>query len=1018
MTRRIRTIATAKLFVWAAAALLLCSVPDAVAQQDVTATQSEIAALDREAAQLRDLAAQASRRADGWDQLAKAASDSAAKATDPMVKKSWEDGATEHAKRAKEERNQAEGLSAQANEKAAQARAMEASLKPAPSPGPPPPPASTAAEPKQPSLRVEDVLGLWQTRDGPPLAIALLSQAGAGKPATSQLIAHTKKRAWTGTFAAAELGPVVKLAYTPKAAEMNPEIPDWARRAAEGRLVWRIELTPKGESYDLSFSGKWFAGEVTWNPDSEDPKSVGVADEKTPYEFELELNYGVAVAALEKPTISIQLKTATEYDPDIYPIDALTQGQLFSPRLTFPAEMAKTLGQKLTVNIKATKSGDTEPVELKMRGRVGTGPVTYLPDEPVLISDNCAAGGIERRNPRTLSTKWIRRKIAGDDADGGGWFWTWVAGEDPGPCLQLDVKSGDPIEVRYNEIYVEVPTYPSWVQRALARHHVLLARLRVAFQATASGNYDAASVTAAKKGLRMLANYERLLASDKLTDVHRFNLGQLYLGDGQNSTAIVLMDDLAFTNYADDLIRRSQQEPPDPSLMNPLMKAFLEGLSGKDLSPRSGNAANNVDWTSPYEENLVRRVLAETSEKITSTAIMNAAEDLAFGGYNGLVMSMGGAQLWLAVTGTDHHGVRQTGWDRFFAAVGFASNVVLTLAGGEAEQAFSSPSKAAALGKGLETDSTLLAEVGRSLDEAGKGAMFAGVPETVTAAEREQLVVKAVTDLGQAETPVSCAFRTEKAPAISTLMEELRATPGASGEAAAASAAERSRIMAYMREHWGANASIVGGWTDKPILPLQEGPTCNGMAANYLAYKLKGVVRLESEMRRAVIKIMREQIEEFDMQPGGVSFGRRARQGVRTADDFKAAPGFIEGFDNLAVRDYLRSLGAKVTEILPAENPKVKLRHIWAALQKDYGVKVVVDFAKRIAATEVDLHAVIVDEVIGTVSNGRTNITAVRVYDSNIGRIMEIPARDFNHLLARDWTGGGVMTLVRFRPTP
>ncbi len=1016
----IRTKAAAKLFAWAVAALLLCSVPDAVAQQGATAAQSEIAALDKEAAQLHELANQASSRADGWDQLAKAARDSAAKATDPIVKKSWEDGAAEHAKRAKEERDQADQLSAQANEKAAQARRKEATLTPAPSPKPisqpPAPPASTASaapDLKQPDLRVEDVLGLWQTNDGPPLAIALLSQAEAGKPATNQLIAHTKKRVWKGTFAAAESGPVVKLTYTPKAADMNPEIPDWARQAAEGKLVWRIELTPKGELYDLSFSGKWFVGEVTWDPDSKDPKSVEVADEKNPYEFVLELNYGVAVAALEMPTISVQLKTATEYDPDIYPVDTLTHGQLFSPRLVFPAEMAKTLGPKLTVNIKATKSGDTEPVELKMRGRIAAGPVTYLPDEPVLISDDCSASGIARRNPPTLSWKWLRRKIAGDKTGGDSTFWHWVAGENPGPCLQLDLKSGDPIDVRYGGIYVQVLTYPSYVQRALARHQTLLARERVAFRAAASGSYGTASAVAGKKRLRMLANYVRLIASDKLTDVHRYNLGQLYFGDGPAAPAIVLMDDPTFANYADDFIRRRSQEPADPSLFNPLMKAFLEGLTGKDLSPQSGKAADNVEWTSPYEENLVRIVLADTSEQIVSNALKTVAEDFSFGGYEGLVTSMGGGQLWLAATGLDHHGVRQSGWDRLFAAIGFGSNVVLTVFAGDAE-AFSS-SNSATLGKGLETDSTLLASVGRSVDEAGRGAMFAEVPETLSAAEREQLMVKAATDLGQAEKPVSCAFRSGKAPSISTLME-VRAIPGASGDAAAA--AERSSVMAYMHQLWGPNAKIVGGWTEKPILPLQEGPTCNGMAANYLAYKLKGLRRLESEARRAIIKIMREQIEEFDMQPGGVSFGRRARQGVRTAEDLKTAPGFIDGFDNLAVRDYLRSMGAKVTEILPSENAKVKLRHIWSALQKDYGVKVIVDFAKHTGALKSDLHAVIVDEIIGTVSNGRTNITAVRIYDSNIGRIMEIPARDFNHLLARDMTGGGVMTLVRFRPAP
>jgi hypothetical protein len=66
-----------------------------------------------------------------------------------------------------------------------------------------------------------------------------------------------------------------------------------------------------------------------------------------------------------------------------------------------------------------------------------------------------------------------------------------------------------------------------------------------------------------------------------------------------------------------------------------------------------------------------------------------------------------------------------------------------------------------------------------------------------------------------------------------------------------------------------------------------------------------------------------------------------------------------------------------------------------------------------------DLHAVVVEEVIGTVgAGGKLNITAVRIYDSNVGRLIDVPARLFNRLLARDWRDGGILTLVRFPPAP
>jgi hypothetical protein len=58
----------------------------------------------------------------------------------------------------------------------------------------------------------------------------------------------------------------------------------------------------------------------------------------------------------------------------------------------------------------------------------------------------------------------------------------------------------------------------------------------------------------------------------------------------------------------------------------------------------------------------------------------------------------------------------------------------------------------------------------------------------------------------------------------------------------------------------------------------------------------------------------------------------------------------------------------------------------------------------------------VVEKVNGTVSRGRTNITSLEVYDSNIGQLIEIPARDFDRVLARDWADGGILTLVRFPP--
>lgn len=968
-------------------------------------------------------------RAGQWRGLEASARRQAEQSRDPADRQSWLDQAALYDRYARELEADAATLRAKADTAEARAGRLRAALDAATppavpsaasavpsastaSPAPATTPATTPAEPGRDHVayRVEDVLGFWQTRDAPAVDLALVAERGRDGKATARLTAHTARRQWQGTFTDAASGPIVRLTYTPKPEEMNPEMPEWVRRAAAGKLVWRIELTPEGENFDFFFKGKWFSGEVTWDARSNDPASVEIADEKTPWEFELELNHGIAIAALELPTIALVPGADADHDAASWPMDTLTMGQLFSPRVTLPAGMAKAAGDTLAVDVKATKSGGSEQVVLKRRGIVGSGPVTYMPDQPVLIADDCSALGEARRNPPTLSWKWIRERVARDRAGSGdSVFWTWVAGDDPGPCLELAAETGEAISFRHEEAFFVARLYPSWVQSGLARHKTSLARLRAGFRSVVEGATPGNAAAAAKR-LSMLDNYERLIAVEHLTDIHRFNLGELYLGDtADRGAAIVLETDDGLYQAVQNIPR----ERPQGTFLNPLMKAFLEGLTGSDLTPRATSAATDIKWTSGHEEILVRDVLWRTSDEIATGLVREYVKNFSFGAYEGYAVATPGGRAWIVATGTDHRGNRVTGWERFFTAVGLGSEAVLTIAGAhmEVESTFRQALGSGTLGKGLQTESTLMASAARGAEEAAKGATFQGVPRSLPAADLERLMLKAAPDGDRPGAPVSCG-RADKVP-VRTLME-LPPQPGAPLSAAAQ--ARKAEALRYMRAFYGPDAKLVGEFKEMPDLPLQDGPTCQAGAANRLVYNAKGVVRTSTETRRKMLTIMREQIVEFDMQPGGVSFGRRARQGNRKISDFLSAPGFKTGFDNLATRDFLRSEGANVTEILPDANAGVKLRHIWSALQQGYGVKVVVDFAKRTGSSTKELHAIVVEKVNGTVSRGRTNITSLEVYDSNIGQLIEIPARDFDRVLARDWADGGILTLVRFPP--
>src|SRR5690606_26121157 len=108
--------------------------------------------------------------------------------------------------------------------------------------------------------------------------------------------------------------------------------------------------------------------------------------------------------------------------------------------------------------------------------------------------------------------------------------------------------------------------------------------------------------------------------------------------------------------------------------------------------------------------------------------------------------------------------------------------------------------------------------------------------------------------------------------------------------------------------------------------------------------------------------------------------------GKRNAKELFTGAGITHGYDQAAIRRYLRSQGARVAEINPenelGKNTRVKLRHIGSLLEHGWNVKLILKFGPS------SYHAVIID---GLVVNAKTKaITAVRVYDPNVGRLIEV----------------------------
>jgi hypothetical protein len=245
-----------------------------MAQPDSTPLTTEKAANNQEAGHLRELANAASRRAADWDALAKAARDAAAKATDPVIKKSWEDGARAHETRAKEQREEAARLTAQADEKAPpvkQSGAAPPSAPPPPPAGPPPIATGTAVAPApgtplgQPAasrcgpnsadapLPIEGIAGKWRSDDGKEVV-----EIAPKTPGDNSKFVLRGQFEWEGSYDGSKLIFIRK----PKANEMGDLAPGWALTKVAGVLQWSLELEARRKCGVARIEGQWFPGTV------------------------------------------------------------------------------------------------------------------------------------------------------------------------------------------------------------------------------------------------------------------------------------------------------------------------------------------------------------------------------------------------------------------------------------------------------------------------------------------------------------------------------------------------------------------------------------------------------------------------------------------------------------------------------------------------------------------------------------------------------------------------------------
>jgi hypothetical protein len=833
-----------------------------------------------------------------------------------------------------------------------------------------------------------DIIGLWvyaDDEDAEPLAIVQKNPNLPEYP--NDLEMHSKDRTWAGKFNSEPNLPAdqprMTFKYKPQAGEINENIPDEVAAAIEGQLEWEVEILPDCQNGAQMLYAMFYPGEVEWNED--DLSDYEISGRGKGRRFDLNPVVDINSALAYETAIAVEVDKNT--NAFINPPSALIQGQRFNISVRLAPEEAKRAGKSITVKLEGLSGGESDTIKLTAKKAKKGLPVYYSHKKPAKIMDSKRFGE-ESRNPHFLSFGWM-----------------FGAGE----RFDLDTKDGEHIRFSYKDVNFEIPVYDSVYSRGHARYVQAAAQQRAIYQSMLDNDAKISIVSridgsespakiidqdAIKKSLQMIRNYELLISSDKLHIPHKYKIGMEYFG-GPNTTGLLdlsskqisaIEEHQALTRHLDN-----QTYKTDP-LVNPLMKAALEGMMGRKLkhAPTEATKDSNIQWAYDLERVRVTRSIKNTSEKMREDFLKDYMKTLSYALYAGvLAIPAAGEDMVIILEGVDAHGKKKKKWERINAAVSVGAGSLLTISTSGIAKHISDQAKFQKTLANTKISNNAARHAGLTdeITDTAKTKNDFAINDNMTTGQRDQTRLEF--------TPEANAVLLPGAKYLSFEEDTAKAFKNAINKLEHDKSIKKTIRPRYLRDVYPDTLRVVEVFSDK-ISVQSSNSICQGKVLSWLYFKDTGKEIAEETMHDYIMKMANSE--------------RR----VRYVDEleklgYNAASAWKLGYPNFLIRKVARALGYSVLE---TQNPlinnrKLGLKHIARLRKEGYHVKIVADF-HRPSGELIGRHALSVEEVI---TNSRGYAEKVRFYDSNVASILELPADDFKKLIIQNEAYGNITVL-------